>query len=252
MAMRGVPEHWHLDDQFQRQLGSPGQRAVVHRRWAAFGEMLSDYSSRAEGARPLRVLDAGCGDGINLVGLRQLASHVPRQLDLFAIDLSPVRVQRARTAERAAGAIALASVTALPFESGHFDVVLCSQVIEHVPAAEAAAREVARVLRPGGLALIGVPNEGCALAGLRNHVLQRSILTTTDHVNFFTRRTLRDLLVHAGLDVVEIRTGGFFLPHLRLSNLVMGSPAGRLILDSAGRLLPSQAAELIAVAYRSA
>ena len=50
-----------------------------------------------------------------------------------------------------------ASMTALPFAEGSFDLIVCSHVLEHVPDDEAAMRELARVLRPGGLALVQVP-----------------------------------------------------------------------------------------------
>jgi SAM-dependent methyltransferase len=45
----------------------------------------------------------------------------------------------------------------LPFEDGSFDAVLCSHVLEHIPEDVEAAREMARVLRTDGLALIQVP-----------------------------------------------------------------------------------------------
>lgn len=146
----------------------------------------------------------------------------------------------------------MASVTALPFATGAFDVVLCNHVIEHVPGPGAVVTELARVLRPGGLAIIGVPNEGCAMAWLRNHVLQRSVLKTTDHVNFFTRGSLLRLLGRAPLVVEDVRAGGLFVPHHRLSRLFTASPRGRALLDLAGRLWPSQAADLTAIATRRA
>ena len=45
----------------------------------------------------------------------------------------------------------------LPFRSGSFDVVLATEVLEHVTDAEAAAEEIRRVLRPGGSLLATVP-----------------------------------------------------------------------------------------------
>lgn len=50
-----------------------------------------------------------------------------------------------------------ASLTRLPFVAGSFDVVLCYHVLEHVPDDRAAMAELARVLRPGGVALVQVP-----------------------------------------------------------------------------------------------
>jgi hypothetical protein len=100
------------------------------------------------------------------------------------------------------------------------------------------------------VAIVGVPNEGCLLARLRNQVLQRSILAATDHVNFFTRGDLVDLLTGCGLRVDDLRTEGFFLPHLRLLGLARATTAGRAALELGRRIFPSQAAGLIAIAVR--
>jgi hypothetical protein len=81
-------------------------------------------------------------------------------------------------------------------------------------------------------------------------VLQRSILRTTDHVNFFTRGSVTSLLESGGLAVREVRTEGFFLPHLRVLGWLRGARFGERFLERAGELLPSQAAGLIAVATR--
>jgi SAM-dependent methyltransferase len=167
-----------------------------------------------------------------------------------AVDMSPLRVVRSRSADRAADCIAVGSVTALPFSDKSFDLTLCNHVIEHVAGPEAAAHELARVLRPGGVALVGVPNEGCVFGRLRNHVLQRSILRATDHVNFFNSRSLSDLLTQAGLEVDALYGGGFLLPHLRVYGLVAATAPGRALLDTAGRWFPSQVHDLIAVARR--
>ena len=48
-------------------------------------------------------------------------------------------------------------ITAMPFEDGAFDAILCSHVLEHVPDDRAAMSELHRVLRPGGWALVLVP-----------------------------------------------------------------------------------------------
>jgi len=48
-------------------------------------------------------------------------------------------------------------VTAIPFPADHFDLLICSHVLEHVPDDRAAMRELFRVLKPGGLAILLVP-----------------------------------------------------------------------------------------------
>jgi SAM-dependent methyltransferase len=48
-------------------------------------------------------------------------------------------------------------VQEMPFEDGHFDMVLCNHVLEHVPDDRKAMREIKRVLKPDGLAIMQVP-----------------------------------------------------------------------------------------------
>ncbi len=77
-------------------------------------------------------------------GLRGLLGALPR-VRLVTADLNP------------AGVDVQADITALPFPPATFDAVLCSHVLEHVPDDRAAMSEIARVLRPGGWALVLVP-----------------------------------------------------------------------------------------------
>ena len=54
-------------------------------------------------------------------------------------------------------AMVAADITALPFDDDSFDVILCSHVLEHVEAEQAALAQIKRVLRPGGWAAVMVP-----------------------------------------------------------------------------------------------
>jgi SAM-dependent methyltransferase len=98
-------------------------------------------------------LDAGCGDGRYLAAL---AGELPARA--VGVDISERILETARA--RAAGAeLVRANLESLPFPDGAFDLVLSSQVIEHVLDAPAAARELARVLRPDGVLIISTDNE---------------------------------------------------------------------------------------------
>lgn len=245
----GAAPHWIDGNQFAAQCDPPGTRAAIEQRWRVFADVINSWRLGAPDRGTLQVLDAGCGDGINLEPLSRILRAHSDTVTLLGLDYNPRRLQRAK-ALGVTPRLVHASLTQAPFDDATFDVVLCNHVIEHLREPGSAAHQIARLLRPGGLAIIGVPNEGCVFARLRNHVLQRSILTATDHVNFFTRDTLTRLLEKEGLSVLEMRTEGFFVPHLRLLTVTRASRLGRSLLEAARRLLPSQAAGLIAVATR--
>lgn len=244
-----IGNHWYTDDQFASQLCNPGPRAIVENRWRIFAEALDSWRANVSAGKRLRVLDVGCGDGINLFGLERIFSKREMAVTLFGLDYNVLRLKRAGQVRGVAGSIE-GSVVNLPFGDGCFDAVLCNHVVEHVRDDIKGFAELARVVRPGGLVIVGVPNEGCRIARFRNHVIQPSIARTTDHVHFYVRRALSARLVAVGLEVKILETEGFFMPHLRLNNFLAATRVGQSFLNMMRYLVPSQAAGLIAVAWR--
>ncbi len=100
-------------------------------------------------ARGRRVLEVGCGTGLLLSRVAAIADEA------VGVDLSPgmLELARQRGLEVVEG-----SATALPFEDASFDTVYSFKVLAHVEPIEAALREAARVVRPGGHVVIDVYN----------------------------------------------------------------------------------------------
>jgi SAM-dependent methyltransferase len=90
-------------------------------------------------ARPHRVLDAGCGDGLFT---RAIAAPI-----VIGVDNAPAMVERARSRRVDAR---LADIAELPFGEGEFDVVVCNWTLYHLQDLDGGVRELARILRPGG------------------------------------------------------------------------------------------------------
>ena len=243
---------WYIDDQFAKQYDRPGPRAVIQGRWEVFESALRAYQASTldiTGHPECRILDAGCGDGINLLGLGQITERNGWRAKIYGVDYNPKRVERARHSHQIVEVIN-ASLASLPYPDGWFSVIICNQVLEHIPDPQLVLQELARVLRKGGVLVLGVPNEGCALARLRNRYLQPSILRTTDHVNFFTSDALRTQLQGEGFTVASVVRSGFFVPHLVVHYVISRFRIGRILLNLLGKLVPSQSAELIAIAHK--
>ncbi|MEI2818739.1 MAG: methyltransferase domain-containing protein [Marmoricola sp.] len=109
-----------------------------------------------------RVIDMGCGAGRHAFEMYRRGADVIA-FDQDADELAGVRdlfVAMREAGEVPAGAeadIKEGDALALPFADGEFDRVVASEVLEHIPADEAAISELVRVLRPGGTMAITVP-----------------------------------------------------------------------------------------------
>jgi len=109
---------------------------------------------RFVGNQPVeRCLDLGCGTGRFADALLSLSPSV------YGVDASESLLALARERYPALH-LALGEVTHLPYEDGFFDLVVVNGALHHFFALEATCREVARVLKPGGIfAILGEPNK---------------------------------------------------------------------------------------------
>jgi 2-polyprenyl-3-methyl-5-hydroxy-6-metoxy-1,4-benzoquinol methylase len=115
-----------------------------------------------------RFLDAGCGDGRYLAAL---ASHPGRPARIAGADIAERMLETARRTAAEAGVeaeLVRANVEALPFADATFDLVLCTQVLEHLLDPQAGLRELARVTTPGGALLVSTDNGGALVSRALN------------------------------------------------------------------------------------
>ncbi|MBU4413782.1 MAG: class I SAM-dependent methyltransferase [Proteobacteria bacterium] len=196
----------------------------------------------------LNFLDAGCGDGVNLVGMsRKLMNH--SNIRYIGIDYSPLRVSRASALNHLFH-VQQASLYNLPFKDNIFDIVLCNHVLEHVPDLSLALGEIYRVLMPGGLLITGVPNEGCLMGRLRNRYVQPSILRKTDHFHFFTEKSFGQSLIEKGFNIQSVEYETFFFPCTHINTLFSQFSIGHHIMLILLHLFPSQAGGFIVASVK--
>lgn len=133
-----------------------------------------------------RILDAGCGTGWNLQDLSTFG-------DTYGVDLSPLAVI---TTRRRGGRVAQGDLLGLPYASSSFDVVTSFDVLYHawIKDDAQAVRELARVLKPGGLILVKAP-------ALR--ILWGAHDEAVHSRHRYTRGELERLLAGAGLELIR-------------------------------------------------
>jgi SAM-dependent methyltransferase len=128
------------------------------------------------GSKRLRILDYGCGTGGNTSAYGSFGDVVGIEPDSTAVQL----------AHRRGGArYCRTTGTDLPFREGSFDVVMASDVLEHIEHDGKGVSEIARVLRPGGSVILSVPAHGWLFS-------QHDI--ALQHFRRYSKRAVRDLL----------------------------------------------------------
>ena len=143
--------------------------------------------------------------------------------ETYGIDLSSITTHRARrNSPQGTHSLVQSDVRRLPFHDGSFDFVYTMGTIEHIREYEAAVREIHRVLRPGGRAVIGVPHRwNVFLRPLLVSVLERFDRYPYKPEKSFSWPELREVVRRSGLHCVE-RGGILAIPGvLRMADLFL-------------------------------
>jgi 2-polyprenyl-6-hydroxyphenyl methylase / 3-demethylubiquinone-9 3-methyltransferase len=173
-----------------------------------------------------RFLDAGCGTGL----FSQAAKA--RGAEVTAMDVGPNLL--ARVQEKCRCETAVGDVLALPFPDARFDVVLCTEVIEHTPRPQTAIDELARVLRPGGTLVLTTPNRVWhPLIRLANVLKIRPYEGLENWVRW---RELRSWIAASGLEIVD-QSGFNALPFIHPLTYPLIDRLDHLGHTSLGRLM---------------
>lgn len=162
---------------------------------------------RANKGGTRRVLDIGCGRGLLLKQFQKRGWEVQgTELDAkaaaFGRDVLGLPIRTGPLEEMA-------------FQDEQFDAVVMWHVLEHVPDFQNILAEIARILKPGGVFLVAVPNFGSWEARLTKDAWFH--LDVPRHLNHFTKPVLLKALVEAGLSAKQI---SFIAPEYDLFSFV--------------------------------
>ena len=161
-----------------------------------------------------RLLDVGCSIG------RFLHLAQERGYDAEGLELGERAARIAR--ERYGVEVREETLAKAGFADGTFDVISLVEVLEHLPQPREILQELRRILRPGGVAMLGVPNA----ASLGVLVLASEARTfNRNHLIFFNEETLETLLRQEGFRVLRVDTAVSVLDSV-LNHLQLLDPFG--------------------------
>ncbi len=144
------------------------------------------------------ILDIGCGSSRIIVDLP----------GAVGMDILQRKLRWLRPRHRL---LVRGSCDALPFHEGTFTTVINSEVIEHVPDMPEIWKEMGRVLRPGGILILGTPDYGRWLWWVLEWIYGKVLpgAYAKEHITHFTREEVARRLRAAGYEILDCRYVGF-------------------------------------------
>lgn len=175
---------------------SPTQYPVEKSRYLTMASYIHEESLRHD--QPIKVLDIGCHEGMMLLYCQKNESRV----EFHGMDVLPERLSVALKRGYASTMLQDIRNFPFPYKDDFFDVVVCSHILEHLEHPEMVLQELNRIMKKGGLLIVGVPIG--LLPGIlwRRHIVplykpserRETVLRRFGHVNFFTLPDLKKLL----------------------------------------------------------
>ncbi len=183
---------------------NPIVRWAIARFFRRLGDAIAPLS-------PASVLDAGCGEGETIVRLRSI---LPRSVTGF--DRNPAAVECAR--RRLPGLdISVQDIYRLPWADSSFDLVLCTEVLEHLAEPDRALAELVRVARRD--LVVSVPHEPWfETVNRAGNIIAPGSYDPSEHVQHYTPAALRRLLAPCGRQVTVRFAAVWTIAHVPLDD----------------------------------
>ncbi|MCS7093221.1 MAG: class I SAM-dependent methyltransferase [Patescibacteria group bacterium] len=182
----------------------------------AFLERARYILEKVETLKPKKVLDAGCGRGFYLKAL----TYFPFIREIHGIDINDhyLKIANQITSDDSRVFVKKQSIQKTSYQDNYFDLIICSEVIEHLKDDVGALRELKRVLKDKGYLIITVPNEEfpflwdplnwILMKFFKIHVNKNTWWLAgiwADHERLYSSNNLRKVVTQAGLEILETK-----------------------------------------------
>ncbi|WKV12907.1 methyltransferase domain-containing protein [Marivirga harenae] len=193
--------------------------------------IVSNLREWHENPEDVHILDVGCGNGIISLNLGELGYNV------HGIELSEDAIKIAKDQNKFSNVIfEKANAETLKLEGKKYDVVICSEVLEHLNQPENLLEELRYLIKNNGALIVTVPNgvgprelfvtrpfikirnnNGISwklLSSIKSKLgysgtTIQSAASDLDHIQFFTKKQLRKLAENSGFEIVMLKSANF-------------------------------------------
>lgn len=149
-----------------------GNYTKAYETWKRIYNVVNSFLEeiRNSSKKEIRVLDLGCGDGYHILLLNTLKEIQAKKITFEGIDISNTNVMFANQVAKRLGFknvnFIQGNIEQLDFPLFSFDVILCTDVIEHIVNPEKFIESLSCSLKAGGLAIVTTPNKSNAIVRL--------------------------------------------------------------------------------------
>lgn len=220
---------WYTDSHFEWSERESIRRIYDQRLIYFYNILKNKISSKGH----VTLLDYGCGDGYWSLIFSRFS-----QCDVTGVDYNKLRLARCRDLMPNIKFIeADLSKSASNLEK--YDIVFCSQVIEHIEDDVQFISNIKNHLKDDGVLILGTTNEGCLTQNIRNRLKK----STSDHVHFYKEKEIRDKITMAGFKLNSVYREVFYPGSDVLYYKLTSTDLGFKLLELLTILIPSQCSD---------
>lgn len=178
-------------------------------------EALSQSPAQERGC----ALEVGPGSGIYLPVLAELFTEVTASdIEESYLENAKKMISRHQNIK-----LELDDILHSNLPAAHFDLILCTEVIEHISDSQLAVSQIRRLLRPGGVLILSTPQRYSLLEitakiaflpGIIQlvRIIYREPILETGHINLLTEHQVTEQLRQAGFQIIERYKSGLYIP----------------------------------------
>ena len=193
-------------------------------------------NSQANPSDCISILDFGCSTGslLSLVNSFYLKFYKNLTTKLVGIDVSTKLLESASQKVPSATFLLNPSST-INCEDNSFDIIISTQVLEHVPDPDATIKEFKRILKPRGLLYFACPNAASLGSWYKGRLWHSNPYVFPEHISILSFYDYRNLLIKHDLQILKDGTSGF--GNSSNSGLYIRSSLSKIFLALFGTML---------------